>query len=292
MQYEGTVYRPPVEADTFLLQVEVGCTHNKCAFCNMFKDKRFHLVPMDKIERDLQEARQYYMKMERIFLVDGDAFALSAGLLEQIIEKIHFYFPECETISMYASVKNVKMKSDEDLIHLRNLGVNDLYIGHETGLDEVLTHINKGHTIKDSEEQMERLNKFGIRHHALLMIGLGGKDKGIESGLAAARLVNKIKPGIIIFTTLAIFPETSLYEEVQNGSFVEAGEREILKEQKTILENVNLPNTYLWANHILNSTPIAGFLGKDKKKMLETLEYSIENINEELFKKSFRRTTL
>lgn len=292
MQYEGTVYRPPVEANTFLLQVAVGCTHNKCAFCNMFKDKKFHLTCMEKIEEYLKEAREFFDKLERIFLVDGDVFALSTERLEAIIERIHHYFPECKTISMYAAVRNVKAKSDEELIHLKNFGVNDLYVGHESGSADVVKHINKGHTLEDSYEQMERLNKVGIRHHTLLMPGLGGKGNGIKSGLDAAKLVNAIKPGIIIFTTLAVFPGTQFYDEVQNGAFVEAGEKEILEEQKVILENVDLPDTYLWANHVLNSTPIVGFLRKDKEKMLKTIEYSIENMDEDLFKKNFHRTTL
>ncbi|WP_145089115.1 hypothetical protein [Sporomusa sp. KB1] len=130
-------------------------------------------------------------------------------------------------------------------------------------------------------------------NHPLLMPGLGGKGKGVEkSALDAVSLVNRIKPGIIIFTTLAVFPGTPMYDEVQDGTFNEAGEKEILLEQKTFLENVDLPGTYLWANHVLNATPIAGFLGRDKKKMIETLKCSMENMDEEAFKKTFHRTRL
>lgn len=292
MQYEGTVYRPPVEANTFLLQVAVGCTHNKCVFCNMFQDKKFHLVDMKKIESDLQEARGWYRQMDRIFLVDGDVFALSTQRLEEIINCIHRYFPECNTLSMYAAVRNVKAKTDDELIHLQRLGVNDLYVGHESGLEEVVSHINKGHTLQDSYEQMERLNRVGIRHHCLLMPGLGGKGKGVESGLAAAKLANATKPGIIIFTTLALFPGTKIYEEAERGEFIEASEKEILLEQKTVLENVDLPDTFLWANHVLNSTPIAGMLGRDREKMIQKLDHSIEQMDEEVFKKTFRRDRL
>lgn len=292
MQYEGTVYRPPLEANTFLLQVAVGCTHNKCAFCDMYQDKKFHLTDMTKIEADLQEARDWYPIMDRIFLVDGDAFALSANRLEKIIERIHHYFPECETISMYASVKNVKDKTDEELTRLQEIGVNDLYIGHESGLEEVLAHINKGHTLQDAYDQMERLHQAKIRHHTLLMPGLGGKGKGVESGLAAARLVNATKPDIIIFTTLALFPGTQMYEEAERGEFIEAGEKEILLEQKVFLENVDLPTSFLWANHSLNSTPIAGLLGRDRERMIQILEQSMEQMDEEAFKQTFRRDHL
>lgn len=296
MQYEGTVYRPPIEGDTFLLQVAVGCTHNKCTFCNMFKDKNFHLVKEEVLRENLKEVQQYYRKagilMDRIFLVDGDVFALSASKLEGIINIIHEYFPECSTITMYASVSNVKSKTDQELIRLRDLGVNDLYVGHESGVEDVVAYVNKGHTVVDSYEQMERLNKAGIRHHALIMPGLGGKGRGVESGIANAKLLNVIKPGVILFTTLAVFPETQLQEDEQAGRFTQAGEKEIILEQKIMLENLNLPNTYLWANHVLNSSPIAGLLCRDREKMIESLEYSMEHLDEEKFAETFRRDRL
>lgn len=293
MQYDGTVYRPPVEGYTFLLQVATGCTHNKCTFCNMFKDKKFRMISEDIIRENLEEARLHYRRagavMNRIFLVDGDAFAISSNKLFNIVNIIREYFPECETISMYSSVQNVKGKTEEELMKLRNIGINDLYVGHETGLDDILSNVNKGHSVKDSIEQMNRLNTVGIRHHALMMPGIGGKGRGVESGKANADLLNSINPGMILFTTLAVFPETKLEQDVLEGRFIPAGEKEIILEQKTTIEHLNLPDTYLWANHILNSSPIAGILGRDKEKMIQELETSMENMDEEEFEATFRR---
>ena len=138
MKYTGPVYRPPLEHNTLLLQVTVGCAHNKCTFCTMYKDVKFEMESLEQIEEDLKEARNYYGKLERIFLVNGDAFVLSANRLKQIAKKIIEYFPECRTISMYASIRNIMNKTDEELKELRDLRINDLYVGLETGTEEVI----------------------------------------------------------------------------------------------------------------------------------------------------------
>lgn len=150
MKFTGTTYRPPIEADSLLLQVTVGCAHNDCTYCPMYKDVSFSVEELNQIENDLKEARQYYSKVERVFLVNGDAFVLSAEKLKEIALKIKHYFPECNTITMYSTIQNIKSKTDEELKELKALGINDLYVGIESGLDEVLVNIKKGHTIQRS----------------------------------------------------------------------------------------------------------------------------------------------
>jgi len=178
MHYEGTTYRPPPEADTPLLQVTVGCAHNHCSFCAMYRDVTFRKIPMTQIEADLQELRGIYKKAERIFLVNGDAFVLKAETLLEIAEKIKAVFPECRTISMYASIRNIKAKSDRELEALRAVCIDDLYVGVESGWDEVLAHLNKGHTVAEAKHQLDRLNRLGINHIANLMLGTAGRGKG------------------------------------------------------------------------------------------------------------------
>ena len=142
MKTEGTLYRPPVEANTFLLQITAGCTHNACRFCNMYKDKNFHLIDEDILVENLQEEKKirdiYGRPHKRMFLADGDVFSLSADKLEEKINLIRKYHPDVETFAMYAAIRNLKHKTDEELIRLKELGVNDLYIGYESGLDDVL----------------------------------------------------------------------------------------------------------------------------------------------------------
>lgn len=293
MKYEGMIYRPPVEAEDILLQVAVGCTHNQCTFCNMFRDKEFHLVDEQTLIENLKEAGQFYPYADRVFLVDGDAFALSADRLERIAGLIHEYLPQCKTITMYAAVRNIKTKTDEQLIRLKKLGINDLYVGIESGLDDVLVDVRKGHTVNDAVIQLNRLNHAGIRHCMMLMPGLAGKGRGIESGIAAAKLANHTNPFLIIPTTLGVFEGTELFAKMQSGKFEEAGEKENLQEQKAFLEHVELPQTYYWSAHALNSTPVVGFLNtQEKKKMIEKLDQNIQAVNDDLFKQKFKRTSL
>lgn len=281
---EGTLYRPPLEAKTFLLQVTAGCTHNACRFCNMYRDKSFHLIDEEILRANLEEEKRvtdvYNRPHRRIFLMDGDVFSLSANKLEEKINLIREYMPEIETLSMYAAVRSIKSKSDEDLKRLKELGVNDLYIGYETGLDDVLGIMNKGTNLQDSIEQAERLNEAGIRHNALFILGLAGKGRGEESGLAAAKLINKIKPQVARIATLSVFPESDLEKDVQAGVFQVAGEKENLIEQKTILENIDIPELYFWASHATNTAKVAGHIEADREWMLQRINRRIEDTDD------------
>ena len=293
MKYEGSIYRPPVEANDVLLQVAVGCTHNQCTFCNMFKDKKFRVMDEETVIENLKEAGRLYRRADRVFLVDGDAFALSAERLEKIAALIHSYLPNCRTITMYGAVRNIMTKTDKQLRGLRETGINDLYVGVESGLDDVLLDVKKGHTVADAVTQLGRLNNAGIRHCMMLMPGLAGKGRGIESGVAAAELANRTKPFLIIPTTVGVFEGTELYEKAQRGEFTEAGEKENLREQRAFLEHAELPETYYWSAHALNSTPVAGFLNKtEKAKMMRALDQSIADMDDEAFKAQFKRTSL
>ena len=297
MKTEGTLYRPPLEAKTFLLQVTAGCTHNACRFCNMYKDKQFHMIDDETLIHNLQEEKRicdiYERPHKRVFLMDGDVFSLSADRLEEKFQLIRRYMPAMETFSMYAAIRSIKYKSDDDLRRLKDLGVNDLYIGYESGLDDVLEFMNKGTSLADSIEQAQRLNEAGIRHRALFMLGTAGKGRAEESGLAVADLVNKIKPDVTRIATLSIFPETPLARDVEEGRFEPASELEILMEEKVILENIKeLPEMRFWASHILNYAPMDGFIGRDRDWMLKKLTRTIDEFDEASFRKNFTRNQL
>lgn len=296
MKTEGTLYRPPVEANTFLLQITAGCTHNACRFCNMYKDKSFHLIDEEILIENLQEEKKirdiYGRPHRRMFLADGDVFSLSADKLEEKINLIRKYHPDVETFAMYAAIRNLKHKTDEELLRLKEIGVNDLYIGYESGLDDVLASMNKGHTVEDAITQAERLNKVGISHNALIILGLAGKGRGEESGRATADLINKIKPKMTRLATLSIFENTDLYKDIEAGNFVVPGETEILTEEKTIIENIELPDMHLWACHITNSVRLEGYIGRDKEWMVSKLNKSIETMDDEVFAKKFKRNQL
>ena len=292
MQYEGTTYRPPPEADSLLLQVTVGCAHNRCRFCDMYRDVSFRRIPMDQIEADLQEARGIYPKAERIFLVNGDAFVLKAKRLNEIAEKIKSVFPECRTISMYASIRNIQSKSDQDLQELHRQGINDLYVGVESGWDEVLTRSNKGHTAAEARHQLDRLHRAGIKHVANLMLGVAGSGSGRVNARITADFLNHTRPGLIWVGTLGIFEGTELYADMQQGSFVPATEMEILEEEKRLIEGIELENVLFYGVHPTNTVRISGRLPRDKQKMIAQIDAGIIRYGEEALSSSFVRTSL
>ena len=193
MKYDEVIYRPPSEAYTLLLQVTSGCSHNKCTYCNMYKDVLFKTESLEQIEKDLIEAKKTHKNTEKIYLLNGDPFSLSADKLKDIAKLIHKHLPNCQTISMYASISNIENKTMEELKELRALGINDLYIGVETGFDESLKHINKGNTSKEAIEQLQRLNEASIEFISIIMYGVAGKGKGIANALATAKLLNSVK---------------------------------------------------------------------------------------------------
>ena len=194
MHYTGTIYRPPFEARSLLLQVTTGCSHNRCSFCTMYRDEQFRIEPLEQIEEDLEEAGEYVPGVTRVFLENGDPFALSADRLEQIAVMIHEYLPKVETIAMYASIKNVIGKTDEELSRLRMLGINELNIGVESGLDEALTYMNKGYTAEQAVFELKRLRAAGIDHGANIILGCAGAKLRHENAVATAALLNETKP--------------------------------------------------------------------------------------------------
>jgi radical SAM superfamily enzyme YgiQ (UPF0313 family) len=292
MQYEGTTYRPPPEADTPLLQVTVGCAHNRCTFCDMYRDVTFRRMPMDQIEADLQELRGIFPKAERLFLVNGDAFVLKTDTLKAIAEKIKRIFPECRTISMYASINNIKAKSDQELMELSNLGINDLYVGVESGWDRVLERIDKGHTVAEARHQLERLDRAGIRHIANLMLGVAGIGNGLENARLTAQFLNQTRPGLIWVGTLALFEGTELHTEMVQGDFIPATELEILEEEKALIDAIELDDVRFYGVHPTNTVRISGVLPQDKPKMMAAIDDGIEKFGAEALDTAFARTTL
>lgn len=296
MQYNGNVYRPPVEASTFLLPITEGCSHNSCSFCNMYQGVPFRMLPLPDVEDYLKEVKeaygQYCDRIDRVYLVGADPFALSAKNLLERIDLIKRYLPATKVITMYARTDNIARKSDEDLKALKEAGVDDLYIGVECGLNDVLETLNKGYSADETRKQCLRLNAAGIRHCDLLMLGTGGAGRGLECARATARLENEIRPHKILINTMSAFVDTKLDQDIQNGIFTPATEKEHLEEEKVFLEQLELPDCYFWAVHPLDSVKIEGILRSDKQRMLDALSYSIAHVNESTINRRSRVGTL
>ncbi|MBO5491121.1 MAG: radical SAM protein [Desulfovibrio sp.] len=296
MPYNGTIYRPPIEANTFLLPITEGCTHNSCTFCNMYQDIPFRMLPISEVEEYLLEVTQdygrYYDRIRRVYLVGADPFALSAKRLLERIDLIKKHLPKVKVITMYARTDNIASKSDEDLKTLGEAGVDDLYIGVECGLNDVLANLNKGYSADETKQQCRRLNAAGIQHCDLLMLGTAGKGRGLECAGASAALENATRPHKILINTMSAFVGTQLDEDIKTGAFIPATEKENLEEEHEFLDRLELQDCYFWAVHPLDSVKIEGMLRDTKQQMLDALAWSIDHVNENAIARTSRVGTL
>ncbi len=296
MNYNGTIYRPPVEANTFLLPITEGCTHNSCSFCNMYQNIPFRMLSLSEVEEYLQEVKKSYgrycERIRRVYLVGADPFALSAKNLLERINLTKKYLPKTKVVTMYARTDNIASKSDEELAELNKAGIDDLYIGVECGLNDVLENLNKGYSAEETKKQCLRLNAAGIRHCDLLMLGTAGKGRGLECARASATLENEIKPSKILINTMSAFVGTRLDEDIKSGTFIPASEKENLEEEREFLAGLELPDCYFWALHPLDSVKIDGVLRDDKQQMLDALTKSISHVNENAISRTSRVGTL
>ncbi|MCD7929922.1 MAG: radical SAM protein [Tannerellaceae bacterium] len=287
--FTGPIWRPPYEAQSILLQATAGCSHNKCKFCSLYpKELKFRASPMEEIEYDLRVIKQYRVQSRRVFLTGSNPFVLRPDHLMDIAQRIRVAFPHIETIGCFARITDIKSKTVEELKQLRHFKFNRLTIGIESGHDETLRYMRKGYDPKTALEQCLKLEEAGIEYHFIILNGLAGEGKGVENAMATAELFNQIHPSIIGVTSMTIFPESDLYEDVLCGRYIETPEKERLVELKTLIENLKNPTTIL-ANTISNAIPITGILPKDRNYMLRTLQSVMDEIDEEVMS-SFRKS--
>lgn len=271
MRYEGTVYRPPSEAYSLIIQVTLGCSHNKCTFCNMYKDRNFKIKSLDEVFEDLELSRKYYKYVRRIFLADGDALILKTENLEKILMKIKELFPECERVSVYGTPADILRKSEEDLIKLKKLGLDIIYIGVESGSDEVLKDVNKGVTSEEIIKAGQKVKRTGIKLSATLISGLGGKEKSKLHAKESARVISAINPDYLGILTLMIEPGTEIYNKVENNEMTLLNPKEVMVETRELIRNLEVSNCIFRSNHASNYAPLAATLGEEKERLLKEL---------------------
>jgi len=286
MRYEGSVYRPPSEGKSYILQVTIGCSHNKCTFCSMYKDKKFRVRNIDEIFEDLKYARDYYSEVKRIFLADGDALILKTKDLESILKEIKKLFPECERIGIYSTPGDILRKPLEDLVKLKELGLGIIYLGIESGSDLVLSKVEKGFTREEIIKAGQKAKKSGIPLSVTLISGLGGKDNWKEHALSSADLINQINPDYVSLLTLMMEKNTDLYTKYKKGNFDILSPKEIAVETKLFLKNISLKNSVFRSNHASNYIPLKGTLNKDREKLISEIDEALKN--EEFTDERFR----
>lgn len=299
MHFHGTIWRPPYEADSLLLQATAGCTHHACKFCTLYEDLpfRFRMSPLEEIEADLGEAQlwgtdpmallsarlQGLSRPEgprRVFLVGANPFVLQARRLEEIAGLIRRYLPTAETIGCFARVTDVGRKSGEELRRLRALGYDGLTLGVETGDEEALAFMNKGYRARDIVEQAGRLDEAGITYSFFYLAGISGAGRGAEGALQSAEVFNQTRPRRVGSSMLTVFPSSELYREIQAGNWREESELEKLGELRTLIESLDIP-TRFETDGASNLVHVRGDLPQDRERLTGYLESLIAGADEE-----------
>ena len=272
MRYKGMVYRPPSEAYSLIVQVTYGCSHNTCAFCSMFKEKHFAIRPLEEVLEDFREARKVYRRVDRVFLADGDALVRKAEELYVILDTVRELFPECERITSYASPASIKIRTEDELRMLRAKGLTMVYMGLESGCDEVLKLMRKGHMSADIIAMGQKVRRCGMKLSVTAITGLGGPELLEKHAIETAEAFNAMNPEYIGMLTLMVEEGTPLYDWVQDGSFKLLTQQQVLEETRILVENLDSPGSVFRMNHASNYLSLRGTLNKDRKAMLRAID--------------------
>lgn len=277
MKYEGKVYRPWMEADSFLIQTTIGCTHNTCTFCDMFRDKRFRIRDIEDIFTDIDEVSSSLQHVPSIFLIDGNVLALKTDFLLKVLAKVVSSFPKVRKIAAYAGLNDLRRKSVEELRQLREAGLTKVYTGLESGDLQTLEFIKKGLTPEQAKEGMEKAKLAGIEVLISIIFGIGGKDRSKEHIVETTRLLNILQPEELAPMALTIQPGTILARQVESGEFVQATPLQILNEEKYLLEHLKGFDMFYWGDHGNNIESLRGMFPVRKDFFLHKVEDAIEH---------------
>ena len=275
MHYSGSVYRPPSEAHSLIVQCTLGCSHNRCAFCIMYKAKTFSINPVEQVLGDLAEARAYYPRIERVFLADGDALILPMDYLLTVLDYIREHFPECERVSAYASTKALMKKNDAELRTLREHGLQMVYVGLETGLEELLKRYDKGVSVEEIVEHSLRAKAAGMTLSVTAINGMGGRERSEEHAVATAAALSRIKADYVAMLTLRVYSGTPLHDWIERGELTMLDPKELAAENRVILRHIDSDGSVFRSNHASNYLPLKGTLNRDRNALIEQIDKAL-----------------
>lgn len=278
MRYEGDIYRPPSEAYSLLIQVTIGCSHNKCTFCSMFKDKRFRVRDAAEVIEDLEMARKTYRKVERIFLCDGDALCLATDKLLVILNKIRELFPECQRVSVYGSAKDVLRKTPEELATLRDAGVGMIYLGAESGSQKVLDAVCKGVSREQMIESVRKIEDAGIPASVTFISGLAGKEGWEDHAIETGKMISEMNASYVGLLTLMLDFRAPITGQIDRGELTLLSGEEVVAETYLLLKHANPERPCVFrSNHASNYVSLRGNLPADKPRMMDQLQRAMED---------------
>ena len=278
IKYVGDVYRPPSEAYSLIVQATIGCTHNKCSFCKMFKEKRFQTRPTEDIIADFAWARKRYRSVPRIFLADANALCLKTDKLMPILTYIEETFPECERVTIYGRASDILRKTEDELRMLRAHGLTMVYIGAESGSDKVLEMCHKGETRQQLIDAVRRIEKVGIKASVTFISGLAGKDGWEDHAIQTGTMITEMNASYVSLLTLLVDPQAPMYDDIQSGRLKLLTPQEVLAETHLMLENANPEKTCIFrSNHASNYLSLKGDLPQDRDRFLAQIEAAMKN---------------
>lgn len=280
MRYEGSVYRPPSEASSLIVQATIGCSHNRCRFCTMYKDKPFRIRPVEAILEDLSwAAGSYGPAIEKVFLADGDALIMKTADLLSVFSSCRQLFPRLKRIGIYGSPQSILRKSEADLEALKEAGLGIIYLGIESGSDRILTWMEKGVNSERMIEAGRKVKASGITLSAMVILGLGGTALSAEHARESARVCNAIQPDYLSLLTLMLEEGSEITPMIRSGEFSELGPRAALTELREMIADLELSGTELRSNHASNYVSINGRLPEDKGRILQEIDRCLSDKN-------------
>jgi len=275
MHYEGNCIRPPSEAYSILLQVTLGCSHNKCTFCGTYKDKRFTIKDDETILSDILFASKTMRRQDRVFLMDGDALIIPQKRLMWILDRIREHLPWVKRVGAYANAKGIRMKTPEELIALRENGLGILYLGVETGDDRLLEEIRKGASADNLIAMGRKVKEAGIKLSVTVLLGIGGTERSLEHAKATGELLSAMDPDYVGALSVMLVPGTPLYEDYSRGEFRLPDQEGLLRELREMLAHTDLSRGLFFSNHASNYLPIKARLPRGKQEALDLIDSAL-----------------
>lgn len=294
IEYIIPFFRPPSEGKSFILQATIGCSHNECTYCAMYRkdEQRFRVRPMAEIKKLIDEASEYGYISDRVFIADGNALVLAQKKLLEILEYLNLKCVRLERIRMYANVGDIIRKGVDKLKELRNLGLDMVYIGFESGDDVVLERIRKGANFEETVRASRMLKEAGINNSAMVLLGVGGLDRSREHAYATGKLLTDSDPEYVGALSLQLRPGAPIYKEWEEGRFKLPDKFQMIQELEIMVENTILSDGYFFSNHISNYLPIKAKFPRDKESVLSRIREILESKDEKYLRPDFYRDVI
>ncbi|RMH00874.1 MAG: radical SAM protein [Planctomycetota bacterium] len=289
MRYTGSLYRPPSEADSLILQATLGCSYNQCTFCGMYRDKPFRVRPLAELEAEIEWARRHLPGVRKIFLADGDALVAKASFLEALLDRLAAAFPALRRVSVYASPQSLQLRTVEEMARLRGKGLTLYYLGVESGDDATLAALRKGVDGAEMVAAAAKATAAGVKLSTMILLGAGGRARWREHARGSARVINAIQPRFLSTLVMTPVPGTPLAEEAAAGRWREPDPLETARELREFLAGLDLRGTIFRSNHASNWLALAGTLPKDRPALLALLDRVLADPAAAVFRPGFMR---